>query len=61
LVIEAEFHAVVGEPFATQSLPRADLLEEVRDTELDDAGAHALFDVLAAASLDDDVVDSFAP
>jgi hypothetical protein len=57
--LEAKFDAVVDQALSAHSRAHARRLQKIGDPPLDDAGAHALFDVLLRSSFDDDRVDSF--
>ncbi len=50
---ETKPDAVVGKPFAFEPLANTRLFEQIDSSLLEQAGTHALFDVLAAARLDD--------
>ena len=52
--------APVGEALALQALAGAGLDQEVPRPLLDEAGADATFDVIAAAIFEDDGLDAFA-
>jgi hypothetical protein len=54
---ELELDPVVDEPFALEPLPHPDLAQEIDGALLEDAGANALLDVLAAPVLEDDGID----
>src|SRR4051812_29787515 len=58
LAVEAQLDAVMDEPLACQAVAEPGLGQELDGALLEDAGADAVLDVLAAAGLEDDGVDA---
>src|SRR4051794_17017088 len=58
LAVELHVDAVVHDPLAMQPVADAGAVEEVDRALLEDAGADARFDVVAATVLEDDSVDA---
>lgn len=56
--IEAEFKAVVNEPFAAHAFANARFVKEIDGALLENTGTDAIFYVMAAARFQDDRVDS---
>src|SRR4051794_37877103 len=56
--VETEMNAVVGEPLALHALAHASIDQEITRPLLDQTGADAALDIVAAAVLDDDRVDA---
>ena len=56
--VEAQFDALVHEPFAHHPLAHAGLVQQVDRVLLEHAGAYRRLDVLAAARLEHDRVDA---
>jgi len=55
---EAQFDAVVDQALALQPLAHAGLHEQIHRALLEDAGAHAMLDVVAAPRFDDHRLDA---
>ena len=55
--LELELEPVVEQPLLAQACPDADLGQQLDCSGLEDAGAHAALDVLAAAGLEHDGID----
>ena len=55
---EAQPNSIVGKPFTLEALAYAGLLQQVDSSLLEESGAHALFDILAAARFDHGRLDA---